>query len=467
MLYLLFVLTFLAGILFYGLSPHDKGLDMSAHQAEGMIATFLAQHQAARDYLYTWLGAGPCTGDTDGSNMQTCSYLHEDFIDMIPRMIGDIDMCEGNNGTPGEGGKDACFVSKVVCTNSAGTGATGCNDSGAKHYVITYGGWKHCDGSETGSDAGCTYKRPDWWPRPGQKLRRFESWRRAIANRTRGSITCGTLLEIDGNWCIDNGENVYKNESAASPVCMKRVPPAVIAELPYDDNGKDDLLFCISEFKQGLGNYVFGATYFYDGLANTAFGQHKSGATVAWKNLASSQTIPRSFTNNNPYTALTGAEGLLNTNISASGNFTMTILLKLVHPTTSARFPILSVEGAEDPLFAWYGDEQQYVGTAIQDDPDDVENTGLISWTFVQENCKSNPANKCVSIYENAVKRSYEQITISGNLTIGVNDAAHGANIYGIRYYGTALEKEQIQQNFKVDQKRFGLSDVNNGETKE
>ena len=51
MLYLLFVLTFLCGILFYGMSPHDKQLDMTAHQAEGMIVTFLAQHQAAKDYL--------------------------------------------------------------------------------------------------------------------------------------------------------------------------------------------------------------------------------------------------------------------------------------------------------------------------------------------------------------------------------------------------------------------------------
>ena len=57
MLYLLAVLTFLAGIFFYGMSPRDDQMQLQANQAEGMVLPFLNQHQAARDYLYTWLGA--------------------------------------------------------------------------------------------------------------------------------------------------------------------------------------------------------------------------------------------------------------------------------------------------------------------------------------------------------------------------------------------------------------------------
>ena len=56
MLYLVFVLTFLCGILFYSLSPRDDHLKWDMHRAEGFIAGFLAQHQSAKDYIGMWLG---------------------------------------------------------------------------------------------------------------------------------------------------------------------------------------------------------------------------------------------------------------------------------------------------------------------------------------------------------------------------------------------------------------------------
>ena len=146
MLYLLFVLTFLAGILFYGLSPHDKGLDMTAHQAEGMIVTFLAQHQAAKDYLYKWLGADDTetTGNLqNGTNFSKADNNGVfDLRSTMPRELTTDDMCSGNNGVPGqntcrddEGNAIPGFVSQVV-------------DDGAKHYVITYGGWEGCTDQE-------------------------------------------------------------------------------------------------------------------------------------------------------------------------------------------------------------------------------------------------------------------------------------------------------------------------------
>lgn len=494
MLYLLFVLTFLAGILFYGLSPHDKGLDMSVHQAEGMIATFLAQHQAARDYLYTWLGAD----DTDGTgNLQNgTKFLRAEvdgsenptfpnFETMMPRGVVS-DMCKGNNGTPGEGGKDACFVSKVVV-------------DGAKHYVITYGGWVACTEEEKNQEInGCSptnsYKRPDWWPRPGQKLRRFESWRRAIANRTRGSITCGTLIEIpenSGNWCIDNGESVYKNESAASPVCMKLVPSAVIDELPYDDNGKDDLLFCISEFKQGLGNYVSGINHFYDGLANTSFGQHQS-ANLSWRNLASTASLPATLTwtsdtaganihdakwdENTPYLTL---HGLLNTGIQLGNTYTLTVLLSGYGNGGAVSCDLLRT--AEDDGYTNLnevifkklsssdrvdGTDAVYLKTTTDEEEASIcnmntsgNNTGIVSWTFVVKGTTLN-------VYENTINR-FENKTIDTTnnkyLVLGNTDGGQVPFIYGIRYYSSALTPEQIQKNFKVDQKRFGIPDINNG----
>ncbi|MGN0919769.1 MAG: hypothetical protein ACI4OR_03315, partial [Alphaproteobacteria bacterium] len=91
MLYLLFVLTFLCGILFYGMSPSDKSLEMTSHQAEGMIISFINQHQAAKDYVYTWLGVG-------SSNLRSNDgTLNPEFIKMMPKGIMQ-DMCYQNQG---------------------------------------------------------------------------------------------------------------------------------------------------------------------------------------------------------------------------------------------------------------------------------------------------------------------------------------------------------------------------------
>ncbi len=494
MLYLLFVLTFLCGILFYGLSPHDKQLDMTAHQAEGMIVTFLAQHQAARDYLYTWLGA---SSDATTGNLQNApndKFLKAEtdnptifnFETMMPMGIVN-DMCANNQGIPG---KDSCndggspsepipgFVSKVVV-------------DGAKHYVITYGGWEKCTGSETGSDAGCTYKRPSWWPRPGQKMRRFESWRKAIANRTRGSISCGTLVEVETNkWCIDNGETVYKNESAESKVCMTQVPTAVLNELPQksgalDKDYADDLLFCMSEFKQGVqpGHYATSATHFYDGYSNIGIGQHKSDInSVQWTNLANdSNTLPVKF-DNVPYTNLTDA---LDTGINLGTSYTVTILAQVLPDTGTFSLFTAQKDGSDMSIFEWeknwtcqsssagfkfsHAVENEKNATCFTGYNQKEDDSKIISWTFVVANCpkdRYNTTETCMSVYENAVRRIIrKKENFNGTLKIGTSDGS--ANIYGIRYYNSALKEEQIQQNFKVDQKRFGISDVNNGKTEE
>ena len=345
MLYLLFVLTFLCGILFYGLSPHDKGLDMTARQAEGMIATFLAQHQAARDYLYTWLGA---SNDATTGNLQTGVYenfLKADFEKMIPWGVIS-DMCRGNNVTPGQGGNDACFVSKVV-------------DDAGKHYVITYGGWTGCTAAEMNDSnhyecyLSNNVKRPDWWPSQGTRMRRFESWRRAIANRTRGSISCGTLVEFpesSGNWCIDNGEKVYKNENATHPVCMNQVPLAVISALPYASGpaGLDDLLFCVSEFKQGQDNYQSVAEHFYDGFANAGVAQHTASGN-SWADLGSSSS-PSNLTmatnwQGKPYFDL---HGYLRTGIRLGHSYTLTVLLSGYSDAKAVSCDILGIADDSD-----------------------------------------------------------------------------------------------------------------------
>ena len=496
MLYLLFVLTFLAGILFYGLSPSDKRLEMTAHQAEGMIVSFLAQHQAAKDYLYTWLGVGPCFDDDRDSNLKTCSRLQPAFIEMMPKSVAN-DMCDGNEGTPGKTGFQTCkygddtnfpgFISRIVCTTADGAGSSGCTEAGAKHYVITYGGWE-CEKSNAGNCIPNSYTRPSWWPRLGQKMRRFESWRKAIANRTRGSVSCGTLVKVeDGKWCIDNGETVYKNEKTMS-TCMNQIPAAVITELGDDyatDEGKEDLLFCLSEFRQGLpGYYVQTPAYFYDALSNSGVGIHKNRNELDWVNLLNTtQTFTAKFSNGNLHASLVPESPVLDTSIPLTGNYTITILAKVNPETGTLSLFTGQKDGSDEAIFWWQKDSacpgfnNAFVFKHATEGKYDADcfsttHTGIISWTFVVGNCPEDSGysttETCMSVYENAVRRIIrKKETFDGTLKIGTTGANPGANIYGVRYYNSALTPKEIQQNFKVDQKRFGLSDANNGGTVE
>ena len=491
MLYLLFVLTFLCGILFYGMSPHDKQLDMTAHQAEGMIVTFLAQHQAAKDYLYTWLGMGPA-GNAN-SNVQTNNFLKTDFAKMelgFKKKSGSeygitSDMCTDNTDTPGDSGKTSCFVSKVVCTNAAGTNTATCGDTSTKHYVITYGGW-----------ANAAFDRPDWWPSKGTRMRRFESWRKAIANRTRGSISCGVLFyngtgtsDSANNWCIDNGETQYKNEKGST--CMNPVPSAVINALPasYKSNnykGAHDLLFCMSEFKQGVkpGHYAVSPAYFYDGLSNIGVGQHQNTDDKNWVDLVEPLNATRKITTatkvcmEKPCFTLTNAENAdLKTPFSLSSSYTITLLVDLKE--TSQKFDLfanlITLSGTDYPVFRHEktcgdGESVDISGDCFRVMNGEAKKVWftsynsyekLTSWTIVVDGTK-------MRIYENAVLR-YEQNKPALKSETGNNMFKmkaydnNGARIYGIRYYSSALTQTEIQKNFKVDQKRFGIPDKNNG----
>ena len=469
MLYLLFVLTFLAGILFYGMSPRDDKLQMDAHQAEGMIISFINQHQAAKDYLYTWLGAGPRGGGN--SNTLADGFLKEDFENMMWGI--DIhgmktDLCEGNSITANKTG--SCFVSQTVCLNAAG-GEVNCNSGATRRYVMTYGGW------------GPDYSRPNWWPSKGQRMRRFESWRKAISKRTRDSVSCGFLFSTDPNpmdstWCIDNGETAYKKGT----VCQNPVPQELIAKVcstyniaaaPY--NPIHDLLFCYSKFKEGLpGDYVSGATYFYDGFSNVGFGEHQEGnGAVAWRNLAAVGNIENRTFDQSPYCSW---GPLQDTGITLASQYTLTVILAIPQGNEVIIFGANN-GGTTKPIFK--KNQAQLDGTEafqlssidqgvlpptpIQSEASACNmNSGgnakdVISWTFVVN-------GQDITVYENTTRRGW----FSGKTIIPTNGSrlmlgGNGARVYAIRYYASNLTHEQIVQNFKVDQKRFGLGDVNNG----
>ena len=492
MLYLLFVLTFLAGILFYGMTPRDDKLEWDTHQSEGMVAPFLNQHQAARDYLFAWLGAGDSTIQGNGS------FLNEDFEEMMPNsMVPSI--CPGNNGNPGKPG-DSCsssrFVSRVICLekceiDTCGKGTTRTiafaqepTSGWAKTcYVLTYGG------------GSALAERPDWWPDEQHPIRRNERWRRAIARRIRGSHNCGVLKKEGSNWCIDNGQRIYKNEHQEDRVCANQVPNALINALigsnGYDSDGSlEDMLFCYSAFKQGVkpGHYAKVPDYFYDGLSNAGIGEHSTQKN--WRNLADNSTKAiggaNSFSADKPYLKVVEE---FDTGISLGSSFTLTILAELTLDTPA--FDLFSIKAAgaavSEKIFTAYETEDIVDGETrirtylcwgddgsacasitpknklLPPNHNAVQNN-VVSWTFTWDGAK-------MTVYENAVKLSTYSIPSASSqnptgksLCMGM--ATNGdAHIYGIRYYGGVLDDKKIQKNFKIDQKRFGIADVSNGLT--
>ena len=488
MLYLLFVLTFIAGILFYGMAPREDRLELNARQAEGMILSFVNQHQAARDYLFTWLGAG--TAGAEGSNVQSGGYLQPEFIQMMPgkrirytnggseihksnKPEGiSIDMCDNNRGTPGVS-NGGCNFTTMSDINTAAVSTvedipgfvSRVVDADGKHYVITYGGWEPCGESD--------FCRPSWWPREGQRMRKYESWRRAITKRTRGSKDCGVLFKNGSTWCIDNGQTVFKDEGAGTPQCAKKVPQAIIDAMPNDykpTKGLEDLLFCMSEFNQGLTPpYEVGIQNFFDGLSNRAFGHHLTG-TKDWKDLTKESYVRgEHFPEKGPYADITTP---ISSGIQFGSKFTLTVLVKMAG--LSAGFNILSRHSeagyAENTAPVFYqkaGEDSQYCLKLNPEGVDEDEkcikscnkSTNIISWTFVV-----NGNN--VSVYENATFHFTQNLTggtfPSKYLFIG--GSGQSADIYGIRYYDKLLGEKEIKKNFHVDQKRFGIPDTGNGQ---
>ena len=310
MLYLVFVLTFLCGILFYSLSPRDDQLKWDMHRAEGFIAGFLAQHQAAKDYIAAWLGVGykhnPNAQFSLSKKTEVPVYLDGNptgytrsefsFLLYAPKMVV-VDLSSKQGETPNieTDGKDGAIQTSVFCLNSSGE-SVGCDTSNVSDVYLT----SYSQTSAGGSG------RPDWWPNENTNTqRRYESWRRAITHRTRGSYSCGVLTcagewEVNasrhkkckqdgkGNqWCIDNGQTVLSPDGK----CVQRVPQSIVDTLgcgDYNASLCSDAFFCISKIKNGPGEYYApGLVAFYDGINNNNTGAEgdRIEGKDAWQDL--------------------------------------------------------------------------------------------------------------------------------------------------------------------------------------
>lgn len=360
MLYLVYVLTFLAGILFYALSPHDNQLDLNARKAEGFIASFLAQHQAAKDYMTQWLGFNL---DSQANSSFGLDKSPAKFYSFFPKAITNagtdfadnqgthITMQETLNadGTYG-------YLTTVFCMepDSNGDGVddlVACNNANRNQaYLTTY-------------NAG----RPDWWPAvESNRQRRYGSWRNALTRRISGSYNCGVLVcgqqwnpdtkeckenndvtAGPGYWCIDNGQTV----KLANGQCGQKVPLAISNALGCNNpvglvNYCEDSFFCISKVKQGPDKYyVPGITAFYDGINNKNTGAEgdRYNDTSLWEDLkrpgkqaggdlTSTPSVGANFSDLNQMAATTGITfpyiHIVKDSLHVFRDFTLTVLLK-------------------------------------------------------------------------------------------------------------------------------------------
>lgn len=511
MLYLLYVLTFLAGILFYIMSPRDDQVNLDTYRAEGFIVSFLSQHQAAKDYMTQWLGFDlkHDTGGADRAAVSSFSLANNKFISFSPNgAIIDMSHRQGLSSTapaledngikmgPDNDGNYRFLTSVFCLTNAEPPAPTLCGSNNAqKNYLVTYSG---------------STQRLSWWPKEySNRQRRYGTWRTAITRRTNGSYNCGVLVttEVGGTqqWCVDNGQTVKLPNNQ----CAQKVPDAIINALcPGNPSECLDALFCISRIKTGPQRYYVadGLVSFYDGInnQNTGADGDRSEGNIPWEDLMrDNQQAGTTVANPNADFSsekIAAASGVIfpNLPIVSGGNtvfhdFTLTVLLK-GDPNSDMDTVLELVNDIESPWEVSLHFEKPSAGHPqayfmVNGDPKKINNlhtppvlqnldptNKIISLTIIGSNDKLN-------VYINAksdpiATLEATEADIQPYLTIGhlngknhllVYSATNSAFIYGVRYYNRAFgtteriktasgfTPSELEQNFKLDSKRYGI----------
>ncbi len=328
MFYLLSFLTLLMGILIYSMDPVPMRQELDTRQGEAYIVGFVNQHQAAKDYIYHWLGrvrVGEMKGPPDsthhvgfddeqrvkvGSDVVAMGLFPDDLEAFMPRMMASeirrysginksaVSMTVANEDTPPPGSNypgsyksvAVSFVSgnlgpfytcNADCTSDAVTKIV---DKSSDRYIITYGRPQTSDGEFN--------VNPGWWGElsntPAQKK---ELWRRALTNRIRNSVNCGVLLvskeekrwiatnqlkgdqvtEADGNprnYCFDNGQRCT---SVLFPEMQEFLEKyAYDCGSPAREDCLDGTFLCMSRMEN---SYITGGLLLhFDAIDTTGFG---------------------------------------------------------------------------------------------------------------------------------------------------------------------------------------------------
>ncbi len=497
MLYLVYVLTFLAGILFYALSPRDDQVNLDAYRAEGFIASFLAQHQAAKDYMTQWLGFDLSTSSSafnlvkkEGGDFEF-SYFFPNSI--YPEISDKQDDTTASSYLKIGTSEDSAYQTSIICENSsnkADPNGIECQNSNAIPYLVTYAG-------------GRLANRPAWWPsKNSNRQRRYEAWRNAIARRTGGSHNCGVLVKVGSDWCVDNGQRV----KLPNGQCAKKVP-AVVAHQLCEGGGCDDAFFCITKVKQGPDKYyVSGLTAFYDGINNINKGAEGDRGSNVWKDMVRGSDYDAQ---NVVSSGLASNNGVFfpQMNITRRGpvyhNFTLTILLAgadgdnaisvgldapnkdgtayhILNLTQASGDDVLKIQFLGDGYSSDIKSTNVSLRKEIVQDGEPITQENIVSLTLIGTSAKlsvylnSNPT-PVLEVQpggEGVAGRYNVPRGLGGNLFntgLKISAGDNPAHVYGVRYYADrTLTTErgsipsELEKNFKMDSKRYGISTPRN-----
>jgi hypothetical protein len=517
MLYLVFVLTFLCGILFYSLSPRDDQLKWDMHRAEGFIAGFLAQHQSAKDYIAAWLGVDYKSKADSAFKLNKKTDERLSFLLYTPMGTAiDLSSNQEEVGFPSILGGAGEIQTSIFCLDESG-GAIGCNNPDVKDVYLASYSQIYCDESDE------CYWRPPWWPNENaNRQRRYGSWRRAITHRTRGSYSCGVLTCAGtwtdnecNKWCIDNGQTVLLPNND----CAQRVPDSIIDLLKPSgvDSERNfrDVLFCISKIKNGPGEYYApGITAFYDAINNRNTGAEGERASKdAWADLVRTQEVCSLANPEDTHCAVTSDS------YSNGVDFSIDHNAAYFYGSKYIKIPVQVGDTTNGPFknFTW----TVLLGAPDKQDSKSITffNTGNFSLRF--ENNGSNVGYIRLYDGETSVPQSSNGLKLTDNQVLSLtvigsqddikvyaNDLsdpiftyskaswggrgysgdidsvfikttnANSEYLYGIRYYKRQLtsknrlragqiELSELAQNFNVDSKRYGIGKVEIDEEEE
>ncbi len=430
------VLVFIISILTYSLYPRNDQYNLNLTKAEASVLAFVNQHQAAKDYMVQMLQVSMV--DTNVLDTNDITDLPEDIENMMP--IGSFHEICLNTENPIN---DNCYKSIVACYNENTTDASGNSVTNtdtltsdcinADHqYIITYG------------------LAPNWWP---DDVWHQETWRKAILKRTRGSATCGVLVDVDvdvatnsttqyygidtsqtitGPTTYSSNNNTVKKRVLPPPISKKIIGDQTTPGLVWNVYKNYDILFCMSPFQNP---YVQSNLVFHWDKVNNNKTQHTQGAT----------TIPLVGGWHN------GTQGQINVSLSSP----LTISGVIIPTETGSSF--LSSNGT--PLII----AQRFTGTNSNNQPINesyikIGNTctqvpnRTFSFTYL------NTSNSTEDVYINGQKKGNITNCPITNTTLSGVTLANSLNyIANFKIYDTALGADDIQQNYKADRKRFGI----------
>ena len=275
MVFFMSVLVFLAGIMTYMFFPRNDAYQQQMFLEEPSIASFVNQHQAAKDTVFQLVSYGNAAGmnllDADNlfSHLPTvmqgnpgAGATHDIALDSTDQAVANP-----------ENADVGYFTSAVACgtwvenndeedclrwTNIGGTqtctqrplqlNITPCNGQSPK-FVMTYG------------------DLPDWW---SDNTERRRAWFRALLKRTHGSKDCGAIeVEYIGGKPFYRLNTSQKYVGYEDHKGLSVIPTAIASQVEIWMNegigGLDGTLFCLTQIKPP---YEGSPEFFWDSLNN-------------------------------------------------------------------------------------------------------------------------------------------------------------------------------------------------------